>query len=208
MSLVNASETPLSSPNPSRPYICQVVLYAFYKNITYVSCFTYFTFFSGAQTDDPAPQPPPSARRATKQRARLYLIRTLNAHATHDPTHNNNPPTRPLDMSTRQPGFSAQSLFFSVYIATFNAVWAALPTIAYGIVDQVGPPLYDYFTRGWFVVMLLLYGGDGQATLPPHPVLKYTLRPTTGRVVRSSHGHSPALLGNEKTDQQVRASRI
>jgi hypothetical protein len=41
------------------------------------------------------------------------------------------------------PGFSAQSLFFSVYIATFNAVWAALPTIAFGIFDQVLDRVFD-----------------------------------------------------------------
>lgn len=35
-------------------------------------------------------------------------------------------------------GFSAQSVFFPLYIATFNAVWAAYPTLGYGLFEQVG----------------------------------------------------------------------
>jgi hypothetical protein len=35
-------------------------------------------------------------------------------------------------------GFSAQSVFFPLYIATFNALWAAYPTLGYGLFEQVG----------------------------------------------------------------------
>lgn len=35
------------------------------------------------------------------------------------------------------PGFSAQSVFFPLYIATFNALWAAYPTLGYGLFEQV-----------------------------------------------------------------------
>jgi hypothetical protein len=34
-------------------------------------------------------------------------------------------------------GFSAQSVFFPLYIATFNALWAAYPTLGYGLFEQV-----------------------------------------------------------------------
>ncbi|KIY97562.1 phospholipid-translocating ATPase [Monoraphidium neglectum] len=89
----------------------EVVLYAFYKNAAYVSCFVFFTLYSG---------------------------------------------------------FSAQSLFFSVYIATFNAIWASLPTIAFGICEQdvscaaamANPQLYSETrtqTRGDFVRAWLLW---------------------------------------------------
>jgi hypothetical protein len=36
-----------NNPLPPNPFH-QVVLYAFYKNVTYVSCFIYFAFYSGA----------------------------------------------------------------------------------------------------------------------------------------------------------------
>ncbi|KAI8466535.1 MAG: hypothetical protein J3K34DRAFT_524465 [Monoraphidium minutum] len=88
----------------------EVVLYAFYKNAAYVSCFVLFGLYSG---------------------------------------------------------FSAQPLFFSVYIATFNAVWSALPTIAYGLCEQdvscaaamANPQLYSetrtqtgwHFVRAWIL---------------------------------------------------------
>lgn len=36
-------------------------------------------------------------------------------------------------------GFSAQSVFFPLYIATFNALWAAYPTLGYGLFEQVWP---------------------------------------------------------------------
>lgn len=44
-------------------------------------------------------------------------------------------------------GFSAQSVFFPLYIATFNAVWAAYPTLGYGLFEQVG---------GWGLTPLLM----------------------------------------------------
>ena len=48
--------------------------------------------------------------------------------------------TNSNEIKTQHPppktGFSAQSPFFPAYIATFNAVWAALPTIAFGVFEQ------------------------------------------------------------------------
>lgn len=38
-------------------------------------------------------------------------------------------------------GFSAQSVFFPLYIATFNALWAAFPTLGYGMFEQVSSKL-------------------------------------------------------------------
>jgi len=38
-------------------------------------------------------------------------------------------------------GFSAQSVFFPLYIATFNALWAAYPTLGYGLFEQVSREL-------------------------------------------------------------------
>jgi hypothetical protein len=46
------------------------------------------------------------------------------------------PPPHPPPTS----GFSAQSIFFSLYIATFNALWSAFPTLAFGVFDQELPP--------------------------------------------------------------------
>jgi hypothetical protein len=48
-------------------------------------------------------------------------------------------------------GFSAQTIFFPLYIATFNALWAAFPSLGFGLLEQdvpgdvalAHPHLYD-----------------------------------------------------------------
>eukprot|EP00879_Flechtneria_rotunda_P018151 GHRR01019038.1.p1 GENE.GHRR01019038.1~~GHRR01019038.1.p1 ORF type:complete len:996 (+),score=380.83 GHRR01019038.1:1183-4170(+) len=72
----------------------EVVLYAFYKNCAYVSCFLWFSAYSG---------------------------------------------------------LSSQTIFFPLYIATFNSIWTAFPTLGYGLFEQDvpahvalgNPQLYD-----------------------------------------------------------------
>ncbi|KAF6252040.1 hypothetical protein COO60DRAFT_1463913 [Scenedesmus sp. NREL 46B-D3] len=92
----------------------EVVLYAFYKNVAYVSCYIFFSFYSG---------------------------------------------------------FSAQTIFFPLYIATFNALWAAFPSLGYGLLEQdvpgevalAHPCLYDEtrlqtdgdFYRAWLLWVCL-----------------------------------------------------
>ncbi|WIA18543.1 hypothetical protein OEZ85_009989 [Tetradesmus obliquus] len=92
----------------------EVVLYAFYKNVAYVSCYVFYSFYSG---------------------------------------------------------FSAQSIFFPLYIATFNALWAAFPSLGFGLLEQdvpgrlalTHPCLYDEtrlqtesdFYRAWLLWVCL-----------------------------------------------------
>lgn len=120
------------------------MLYAFYKNVTYVSCFIYYTFYSGELwgfCDRYRISQIPNlfhmlcspwylSHLVHKAFSNVYCKHAVHSNTTiYKRTHSH--------AFTHIPGFSAQSIFFSVYIATFNAVWAALPTIAYGIMEQV-----------------------------------------------------------------------